>query len=90
MNRKELVARIALNMGKTKKETDEFVDMFTKTITEVLKEGDRVCISGFGYFETRDRTEHTRINPRTGKEVLCKAKKVPVFKAGTVFKAAVN
>jgi DNA-binding protein HU-beta len=44
---------------------------------------------GFGTFSVKDRPEKEGRSPSTGKPILIKAKRVPVFKAGSQLKKAV-
>ena len=90
MNKTELVTRMAEKTGLTKKDAEALLGAFTSTVEEVLVEGDKVQLVGFGTFEVRERAERKGRNPQTGKEMKIAAKKAPVFKAGKALKDAVN
>ena len=45
---------------------------------------------GFGTFRVTDRKSRMARNPKTGEEMEVKARKIPVFKAGSNLKQAVN
>jgi len=55
MNTNQLALRIAEETGLNKKEVRFLIDTTFETITEALKEGERVQINGFGSFFTRLR-----------------------------------
>ena len=59
-------------------------------VTDALKAGDQVTLTGFGSFLVRERDARTGRNPRTGEEIQIKASKVPSFKAGKALKDALN
>ena len=90
MNKTELTVAMAEKLNKPKKEVEEFLNAFTDTVTETLQEGDKVQITGFGTFETRERAAREGRNPRTKETINIPASTVPVFKAGKEFKERVN
>jgi DNA-binding protein HU-beta len=59
-------------------------------ITDAVRSGEKVSITGFGNFERRERAARTARNPQTGAEIQVPASKAPAFKAGKAFKDAVN
>ena len=59
-------------------------------ITDALKKGDQVTLTGFGTFLVRERDARTGRNPQTGETIQIKASKVPAFKAGKALKDALN
>ena len=90
MNKAELVAAVAAKTGATKKAAEEAVNAFVETVTEALKEGDKVQLVGFGSFEVRKRAARKGRNPQTKEEIKIPASKAPVFKAGKQLKELVN
>ena len=90
MNKTEFVAAVAEKAGLSKKDADKAVAAFVETVTESLKAGDKVQFVGFGTFEVRERAAKTAINPRTKEKIAVPATKVPAFKAGAGFKAAIS
>jgi len=89
INKKVLSEIIASEHHLTKKEAASIVDLLFDTISDTLKDGNKVEISGFGKFEVRERAGRTGINPQTKKTIKIPASKTPVFKAGQAFTAAV-
>ncbi len=74
----------------TKKQAGEIVDWFFDTITNALKKGDEVGITGFGTFKAVKRAARQGRNPKTGEKMQIKASVVPKFKAGKLLKDAVK
>ena len=90
MNKSELVEAIAQGSGVTKADANRVLDMFMSTVTDVLKSGDQVVLTGFGSFATGNRPARKGRDPRTGKEIQIKASRVAKFKAGKLLKEAVQ
>ena len=90
MNKAEFVAAIAEEAGLTKKDADAAVKAFTEVVTEELKKGEKIQLTGFGTFEVSERSARSGRNPRTGETMKIKASKAPKFKAGKALKDAVN
>ena len=90
MNKTELVNSYARKQNLTKKESLNCINALCELIKETVKNGENVCIKDFGVFELKYRAQKTGINPRTGKPITIRARKVPTFKATQGFKDAVN
>lgn len=89
MNKTDLVNAVAAK-GFSKKDADAAVKAVLDSITEALKNGEKVQLIGFGTFEVRERAEKEARNPRTGETIKVAATKVPAFKAGQALKDAVK
>ena len=90
MNKGMLVDVVYEKMGGTKKQAEELVDLVFDTITNTLREGNEVALTGFGVFSVKDRKARTARNPRTGAVVQVPATKAPKFKPGKALKDAVK
>ncbi len=90
MKKLELVAKIAEKTNLTKKDAEIALKAITDAITEALIAGEKVALTGFGTFETRDRAAREGRNPRTGETIQIPAQKTPAFKAGKALKDAVK
>lgn len=90
MTKAELISEVAEKSGLTKKDADKAVSAVLETVTQALSNGEKVSIVGFGSFDVRSRSARKGINPRTKEEVMIKASKLPVFKAGKALKDAVS
>ncbi len=90
MNKIELIAAVAEKSGITKKDAERIVCATFETITQELTQGNRVQISGFGIFETKDRAARTGRNPVTKESIQIPASRVPTFKASKVMKDQID
>lgn len=88
MNKSNLIVKMAEKSGLNRKQAEAALEAFLGSVTEALKEGDKVQIVGFGTFSVREREEHEARNPSTGEPVTVAASKTPVFKPGKSFKEA--
>ncbi len=86
----ELAGRLAEKMGMTKKQGVEWLDAFVDEVTNVLRKGDKVNITGFGIFKVADRKAREGRNPRTGETIQIKASKKPRFTPGKLLKEAIK
>jgi DNA-binding protein HU-beta len=90
MKKKELIERIAEEAGVPKSEAQKhFEASFEEVVTEALKAGEEVQITGFGKFSVRERKAREGRNPQTGQKMKIAAQKVPAFSAGNALKEAV-
>lgn len=89
MNKTELIAAAAEQTGLTKKDAERVLNATLDAITASLVKGERVQLSGFGTFETRQREARIGRNPRTGDSVDIAATRVPQFKASKALKDTV-
>ena len=83
INKKALVEIVAEKMNMTKKDAAVAVDTVFEEITNVLAEGGKADIAGFGKFEVSERPARMGINPATKKPIQIEAKKVAKFKPGS-------
>ena len=90
MKKVELVEAVAENAGLTKADATRAIDATFETITEALKQGDKVTLVGFGTFGVSERAAREGRNPRTGETVKIAARKAVSFKAGSALKESVN
>ena len=80
MNKTDLVAIAAENAGLTKKDTERVLNAAIDAITLALVKGEKVQLSGFGTFETKDREARVGRNPHTKEAIEIPATRVPQFK----------
>ncbi len=90
VNKKVLADKVAEENGITKKLALEVIDSLFASMTEALKEGNKVDITGFGKFEVKERAARTGINPQTKEPIEIAATKVPGFKASKSLKDVVR
>lgn len=87
-NKSELVEVVAAKADLSKAAAGRAVDAILDTITQALKRGEAVQLTGFGTFESRQRKARTGRNPQTGEEIQIPARTVPAFRAGKQLKDA--
>jgi DNA-binding protein HU-beta len=91
MTKHELVAEVSRRTGFTRQEADRVVQAVLDTITDTLKQGGEVNVTGFGKFAVQQRAARTGVNPRNPAEkVEIPAARVPKFSAGSTLKSAVR
>ncbi|WP_125116369.1 HU family DNA-binding protein [Agathobaculum sp. Marseille-P7918] len=90
MKKSEFVTLVADKTGLSKKDTEKTIDAVFTAIGDALASGDKVQISGFGSFETKQRAARTGHNPRTGEEIPIAAATMPVFKPSKTLKDKVD
>ena len=91
MTKSELIDRIA---GKQAQLSSKDVELAVKSILEhmsqILSEGGRIEIRGFGSFSLHYRVPRIGRNPKTGSPVALSGKYVPHFKPGKELRDRVN
>ena len=90
MNKTDLVNSISEKTGLTKSKTSEVVDAFVSSITESLKNAEKVTLVGFGTFATIKKEARKGRNPKTGESIEIPSKTVAKFKAGSELSKSVN
>ena len=77
-------------LGLSKKDGRELVDLFIDEVAATLAIGENVKLSCFGNFDLRDKKERPGRNPKTLESVPVPARRVVTFKAGHKLKARVE
>ena len=77
MNKAELINAVAASADVSKKDTEAVITAMLDTITEALKQGDKVQLVGFGSFEVKKRAARIGRNPRTKEEIEIPATVLP-------------
>ena len=86
MNKTELISVTAQNAGIARKDAERIINAAIDAITAALVNGEKVQLSGFGTFETKDREARIGRNPHTKEEIEIPATRVPSFKASKALK----
>ncbi len=89
MKKKELIERIAEKADVPKSEAQKHFEAFEQVVTEALKAGEEVQITGFGKFSVKERKAREGRNPQTGQKMKIAAQKVPAFSAGNGLKESI-
>lgn len=90
MNKTELITATAESAGISKKDTERVLNAAIDSICAALVAGERVQLSGFGIFETKNREARIGRNPHTKESIEIPATRVPTFKASKSLKDAVG
>lgn len=86
----QLAEKLAEKFNVSKKQSAEWLDGFTDQITDYLRKGEKVNITGFGIFKVADRKAREGRNPKTGETIHIAASKKPRFTPGKLLKEAVK
>jgi nucleoid DNA-binding protein len=89
MNKTELIERIAKEAEVPTREARRHFKVFERVVSETLKGGEEVRITGFGKFSMRERKAREGRNPQTGQKMKIAASRVPSFSAGNALKEAI-
>lgn len=90
INKAELVDAVATKTDLSKKEVTAVIETMLDKITEEMRKGNKVTITGFGIFKTSKRAARQGRNPQTGATIKIPASTVPKFSAGKGLKEAVK
>lgn len=90
INKDALVDAISEKLGLSKKEVEGVLESLTDLVTEELRKGNKVTLTGFGTFRISNRSAREGINPQTKVRIQIPAMNVPKFTAGKVLKEAVK
>lgn len=90
MTKADLVEVVAKKASLTAKAAREAVAAVFGAVTDALKKGDKVVVTGFGTFMVRSRKARTGRNPQTGAAINIPARKTPGFTAGKALKKVVR
>ena len=90
MTKADIVEKVYEKIGFSKKEASELVEMVFGTLKDVLHQGDKIKISGFGNFVVREKNERVGRNPQTGEQIKISARRVLTFRPSQVLKAMLN
>lgn len=90
VTRAQLAEAVYQEVGLSRNESADLVDLILEEISVVLVRGEMVKLSSFGSFQVRSKGERIGRNPKTGQEVPILPRKVLVFRASHVLKDAIN
>ena len=90
MNKSDLIEALSKGEDLTKAKAEEVVDLVFSEMTNALVVGDRIEIRGLGSFKVKSYGGYKGRNPKTGKPIKVKPKKLPFFKCGKDLKERVD
>ncbi|MEA2626634.1 MAG: DNA-binding protein HU-beta [Candidatus Binatota bacterium] len=82
MTKADLIERLATKADLPRPRAEEILNHVLDDITDGLKRGDKVNISGFGTFTVSNRKARTGRNPKTGEPIDIPATRSAKFRAG--------
>ena len=90
MNKLDLIEALQNEAELTKNEAAAVVKLLFNEMSNALANGDRVEIRGLCSFYVKKYKAYTGRNPKNGKKVQIKPKKLPFFKCGKELKERVD
>jgi integration host factor subunit beta len=90
MNKLDLIEALKKEAEITKSEATAIVNIFFDEMKSAIAKGDRVEIRGLYSFYVKKYKAYTGRNPKTGKQIKIKPKKLPFFKCGNELKERVD
>ena len=90
MNKTELIASVAQATGIARKDAEKIINTTFDTIAAQMRAGQRVQISGFGVFETKERQARVGRNLQTNTTMEIPASTLPTFKPAKALKDMVS
>ena len=90
LTKKDLVNLIYMQIGFSKKISENLIEDFFITIVENLKKEKKLKISNFGTFFIREKKARIGRNPKTKEKKIISKRNVVLFKPSREFKEFVN
>ncbi len=89
ITRADLAEAVYRNVGLSRTESAQLVEMVIDEICEAIVRGETVKLSSFATFQVRSKKERIGRNPKTGEEVPILPRRVMTFKASNVLKSRI-
>ena len=90
MTKAELVSIVCDKCSFSRQESFQIVDQVFQILKETLEKGEKVKISGFGNFITREKRPRKGRNPQSGEQIMISGRRVLTFKPSAILRKAVN
>jgi integration host factor subunit beta len=90
MNKSDLIDAFAGELKVSAHEAASIIDTILTTMTKSLCRGESIEIRGFGSFVVRHYGSYEGREPKTGKKIQVKEKKLPFFKVGKELREQVD
>ena len=90
MDKSHLIAALSKDTELPIRKAEEVVKAVFNSMANALANNDRVEIRGFGSFKVKHYDGYIGKNPKTGKPIKVKSKKLPFFKCGKELKEMVD
>jgi integration host factor subunit alpha len=90
LTRDDLAEAVREEIGFSKAESRQPVDLVLESVVQALERGDDVKLTNFGVFEIRQKGERIGRNPRTGETATIAPRRTISFRASSHMKAKVG
>ncbi|APG25624.1 MAG: integration host factor subunit alpha [Syntrophotalea acetylenica] len=90
MTKADLVEKVYLKTGFSKKESSDIVEMVFDLMKNTLEKGEKIKLAGFGNFVVKQKATRRGRNPQTGEEIEISSRNILTFKPSQVLKSAIN
>ena len=90
VTRLDVAEAIYTEVGLSRKDSNEILDMIVDEIVKELSAGNDVKLSSFGTFFLRDKNARTGRNPKTGVEAVISSRRVISFKPSQTMRKIIN
>ena len=90
VTRSDLSDAVYQELGLSKSESSDLVEMIIEGVVSSLAKGTNVKISSFGSFLIKSKTARVGRNPKTGKEHEISVRKVVVFRPSQTLRSMVK
>lgn len=90
MTKADIIEKIYGQVGLSKRESGEVVELVFDALKACLERGEKIKISGFGNFVVREKLARVGRNPQTGDPIEIGARRVLSFRPSQVLKSAIN
>ena len=85
MTKADIVNRIAVKSGISRKEVEVIVSNLMETLKSKMTEGENIYLRGFGSFIIKERAQKTARNISKNTTIIIPAHKIPAFKPSKEF-----
>lgn len=90
ITRSDVVDAIYSEIGLSRKDSNDILDMVINEIVKELSDGNEVKLSRFGTFSLRDKNARIGRNPKTGVSATISPRRVISFKASQTLRNRIN
>ncbi len=90
MNKSELIESLSEKINISHREAAAITNTIIESMTAALTRGENIEIRGFGSFVIKNYSSYEGRNPKSGKKIKVKPKKLPFFKVGKDLRERVN
>ena len=90
LTKKDLVNVVYMQIGFSKKITENLIDEFFSLIVDNLRKEKIVKISNFGTFSLRSKNQRMGRNPKTKEKKIISKRNVVLFKPSKEFRSLIN